>query len=256
MGIMLVGPMGTGKSFIAEAFARESGLTCIKLKGFREKWVGSTESNLERVLGIIQALGYVLVIIDEADRNMSTDARSSDSGTESRVMARLKEFMSDTGHRGKILFMLLTNRPDRLDTDLKRPGRMDIRIPLFHPERDEEKAEIMKAATKRHGFGLSGIDLMEIAGRLENYSPADLEGIMLAADRIASRNGREDITGEDLTEAMEDFIPSRDRSYIEFMEILTVFESSSRKMLPERYQGLSDEELQDRIRKLRLRLEV
>jgi len=256
MGIMLVGPMGTGKSFIAEAFARESGLTCIKLKGFREKWVGSTESNLERVLGIIQALGYVLVIIDEADRNMSTDARSSDSGTESRVMARLKEFMSDTGHRGKILFMLLTNRPDRLDTDLKRPGRMDIRIPLFHPERDEEKAEIMKAAAKRHGFGLSGIDLMEIAGRLENYSPADLEGIMLAADRIASRNGREDITGEDLTEAMEDFIPSRDRSYIEFMEILTVFESSSRKMLPERYQGISDEELQDRIRKLRLRLDV
>ncbi|MFO8057504.1 MAG: ATP-binding protein, partial [bacterium] len=99
MGIMLVGPMGTGKSFLAEAFARESGLTCVKLKGFREKWVGSTESNLERVLGIIQALGNVLVIVDEADRNLSTDVHSSDSGTESRVMARLKEFMSDTGHR-------------------------------------------------------------------------------------------------------------------------------------------------------------
>ncbi len=256
MGIMLVGPMGTGKSFLAEAFARESGLTCIKLKGFREKWVGSTESNLERILGIVQALGYVLVIIDEADRNLSTDVHSSDSGTESRVMARLKEFMSDTSHRGKILFVLLTNRPDRLDTDLKRPGRMDLKIPLFFPEDNKEKAEIMRAAAKRNRLRLEGIDLEEVAEGLLHYSPADLEGMMLAADRIASREDREHIREEDLKEAMDDFVPSRDRYYIEFMEILTVFESSSRKMLPQRYRGLSDEKLQERIRELRVHLEL
>ena len=48
-------------------------------------------------------------------------------------MARLKEFMSDEGHRGRIVFMVLTNRPDRLDADLKRPGRLDLKIPMFYP---------------------------------------------------------------------------------------------------------------------------
>ncbi|MFN7147171.1 MAG: AAA family ATPase, partial [Myxococcota bacterium] len=50
MGLIFVGPMGTGKTFLAEAFAKESGLTCLKLKNFREKWVGSTEGNLEKIL--------------------------------------------------------------------------------------------------------------------------------------------------------------------------------------------------------------
>ena len=50
MGMIFVGPMGTGKTFVAESFATESGLTCLKLKNFRDKWVGSTEANLEKVL--------------------------------------------------------------------------------------------------------------------------------------------------------------------------------------------------------------
>ena len=70
MGMLFVGPMGTGKTFVAEAFAGESGLTCIKFKNFRDKWVGSTEGNLEKILQVVKSLGYVLLIIDEADRSM------------------------------------------------------------------------------------------------------------------------------------------------------------------------------------------
>ncbi|HNC95985.1 MAG TPA: ATP-binding protein, partial [Myxococcota bacterium] len=94
MGLIFVGPMGTGKTFVAEAFAKESGLTCLKFKNFREKWVGSTESNLEKVLQLVDGLGYALVIIDEADRSLASG--ETDGGTSSRVIARLKEFMSDT----------------------------------------------------------------------------------------------------------------------------------------------------------------
>ena len=130
MGILFVGPMGTGKSFIAEAFAKESGLSAIKLKNFRDKWVGSTEANLEKVLNVVEALGEILVVIDEGDRSIGAGS-GGDSGVGSRVIARLKEFMSDTSHRGHIIFVMMTNRPDKLDTDIKRPGRFDLKIPFF-----------------------------------------------------------------------------------------------------------------------------
>ena len=124
-----------GKTYIAEAFAGESGLTCIKLKNFREKWVGSTESNFEKILQVVKGLGNVLLIIDEADRSLSSGG--GDGGVDSRVIAKLKEFMSDTTHRGRIVVVMMTNRPDKIDIDLKRPGRLDNKIPFFLPE-DEE----------------------------------------------------------------------------------------------------------------------
>ena len=88
MGIMFVGPMGTGKTFVAEAFAAESGLTCLKFKNFRERWVGSTEGNLEKILDVVEGLGHVLLIIDEAVRSMGSGG-DGDGGSSSRVIARL-----------------------------------------------------------------------------------------------------------------------------------------------------------------------
>ena len=75
MGLLFTGPMGAGKTFVAEAFAKESGLTTIKLKNFRSKWVGATEGNLERILQVVQAIGQVMVIIDEGDRAFGNQAR-------------------------------------------------------------------------------------------------------------------------------------------------------------------------------------
>ena len=56
MGLLFVGPMGTGKTFIAKAFVKASGLSAVTLKNFRSKWVGSTEANLEKVLGMVNAV--------------------------------------------------------------------------------------------------------------------------------------------------------------------------------------------------------
>jgi len=256
MGVLLVGPMGTGKTYLAEAFARESGLTCIKLKSFREKWVGSTEANLERILSIIQALGHVLVIVDEADRNLGAEGRNSDSGTESRVIARLKEFMSNTAHRGRILFMILTNRPDKMDTDLKRPGRLDLKIPIFYPETAEERAEILKAVAAKNRYDIKAVDMMSVAKHTDEYSAADLEGLLITADRIASENESEKIKADHVAAAIKDFIPSRDSRYIEYMEILAAFEASSRRLLPEKYKNMTNDEMQQRLSDLRLALDI
>ncbi len=254
MGIIFVGPMGTGKTFGAEACAASSGLTCLKFKNFREKWVGSTEANLERILHVVDALGYALLIIDEADRSLSSGS-DGDGGTSSRVIARLKEFMSDTRHRGRVLVVMMTNRPDKLDTDLKRPGRFDLKIPFFFPESAAERAAVARAIARRAKVvGKKKVDWERLGERTEGYSAAEIEAVILAAANGAGVDDREHVNNADLDAALADVVPSRDVRMLEYMEMLGVFESSSRAMLPERYRSLSTEEVLGRLDQLRARL--
>lgn len=250
MGMIFVGAMGTGKTYVAEAFAAESGLTCLKFKNFREKWVGSTESNLEKVLGLVDALGYVLLIIDEADRSLS--AGESDGGTSSRVIARLKEFMSDTSHRGRVVVLMMTNRPDKLDTDLKRPGRFDFKVPFFFPEAPDERRSILQALIRKNQLVFdSNVSLDFAVEHTQGYSSAELEGVLIAASSKAAEDGNEAISQDELDAAVRDVVPSRDTRMLHYMEMLAVFEASSRRMLPERYRDMSTEEVQQRLDELR-----
>jgi len=254
MGLLFTGPMGTGKTFVAEAFVKESGLTGVVLKNFRSKWVGSTESNLERILGVIHGIGNVIVIIDEADRSFgSGDGGSEDGGTSSRVIARLKEFMSDTANRGRVLFILMTNRPDKLDLDLKRAGRLDRKIPFLYPQTADEVEQIIRAQIKKHKLTTTvefPRDRAAISDKIVGYSNADFEALCLLANDYAEDAA---ITVEHFGKAIGDYLPSRDLEMLEYMELLAVFEASNRRMLPEKYARLSLDELQKRLAELKLR---
>lgn len=251
MGILFVGPMGTGKTFLAEAFSTESGLTCLKLKNFRDKWVGSTEANLEKILGVVEAMGYVLVIIDEGDRSIGGNDGDGDGGTSSRVIARLKEFMSDTSHRGKIIFLMMTNRPDKLDADMKRSGRFDLKIPFFVPATSEERENIFRALLRKNKVQHAIDDFSLAVEKTDRYSGAEIEAVILNALGFAYDDGRDEVNTADLNRAAHDFIPSRDLAMVDYMELLAVFEASSRQMLPARYQELNTEELNMRLREMR-----
>jgi SpoVK/Ycf46/Vps4 family AAA+-type ATPase len=254
MGLIFVGPMGTGKTYVAEAFAAESGLTCLKFKNFRDKWVGSTEGNLEKILQVVDALGYVLLIIDEADRSLSSGGEG-DGGTGSRVIARLKEFMSDTSHRGRVVILMMTNRPDKLDTDLKRPGRFDVKVPFFFPETDFEREQIFRAQLRKNKLALGdGVTLDNAVAETAGYSAAELEAVLLAAAGNAGDSDRLVLTQDDLDTAVSDVIPSRDLRMLEFMEMLAVFEASSRRMLPERYRNMETDQILERLDLLRAAL--
>ena len=250
MGVLLVGPMGTGKSFLMEAFANECGMTALKFKNFRDKWVGSTEGNLEKILNIVKALGNVLVVIDEGDRSIGGQGGGdNDGGVNSRVTARLKEFMSDTSNRGSILFAMMTNRPDKLDADMKRPGRFDLKLPFFPPQTDDARISISKALLKKNKIRHRVADYPAFARRIEGYTGAEIEAVLLIATNFAEDDGRDGINDADLTAAAEDFIPSRDGAMMRYMELLAVFECSSRRILPDRYKALSSEELNADIRR-------
>jgi SpoVK/Ycf46/Vps4 family AAA+-type ATPase len=253
MGLLFVGPMGTGKTFVASAFAKESGITAVKLKNFRSKWVGATEANLEKVLTIIRALGPILLVIDEGDRSFG-DAGDSDGGTSSRVIARIKEFMSDPDNRGHVVFMLLTNRPDKLDTDIKRAGRLDRKIPFFYASEPADVEAIVDAQLRRYGV-LSTLewprDRALVSAPLVGYSNADLEALVLAANDLAHDAGSK-VTAELLGQAIRDYLPSRDEAMLRYMELLAVFEASSRKLLPPKYRDLNNEQLDEQLRQARL----
>ncbi len=256
MGMLFTGPMGTGKTFVAEAFAKESGLTTIKLKNFRSKWVGATEGNLERILDVVQAIGQILVIIDEGDRAFGGgDGDGGDGGTSSRVVGRIKEFMSDTTHRGRVLFILMTNRPDKLDIDIKRAGRLDRKIPFLYAQTPEEIEPILRAQFRKAKVSFEGPPVVArtIAESIVGYSNADIEAVvLLAADHAAARGPDFPVTEEDLRRAVADYLPSRDVKMIEYMELLAVFEASNRRMLPKKYADLGADELQAKMALLKL----
>ena len=251
MGILFTGPMGTGKTFVAEAFVKEAGLTAIKFKNFRSKWVGATEGNLEKILSVVQALGQVIVIVDEGDRAFGNQEGDGDGGTSSRVMARLKEFMSDTSNRGRVLFILMTNRPDKLDIDIKRAGRLDRKIPFLYPQEAPEVEAVILAQLRKHKIASEvqfPRDREAVSARLVGYSNADLEAVVLLANDYAIESP---VTLSHFAEAIRDYLPSRDVEMLEYMELVAVFEASNRRMLPKKYADLGVDELHRKLSSLR-----
>lgn len=249
MGLLAVGPMGSGKTFVIKAFLKEAGLSAVALKNFRSKWVGSTEANLERVLATVKAMGPIAVIIDEGDRSFgSGGGEDSDGGTSSRVIARLKEFMAEPENRGQVLFVMMTNRPDKLDSDIKRPGRLDRKIPFFYCDSAPERVQVLRAVLSRYqeSCTASQEELLTLCDTLGGYSNADLEALsLLAVEHARQHTTPLDITA--LNAAAADFMPPQERDMIEFMELLAVSETSRRSMLPKRFRDMAMADIQSNL---------
>jgi len=242
MGYLICGPVGTGKSFIAECYAGSVGIPCAVLKNFRSKYVGETEGNLEHALDVLRSLGPVVVIIDEADAALGNREQGGDSGTSARVFSMIARQMGDTRYRGKIVWMLLTSRPDLLPIDLKRQGRAEVHIPLFYPH-DQAEMEAMFTAMARKSKvklapGLPGPVDLELG-----LSGADIESVVLAARRKgleraadAGQPTPDTISADDLASALDDFMPSAQGLEKEMQEIAAVLECTEKRFLPERWK--------------------
>ncbi len=99
------------------------------MKNFRDKWVGSSEGNLEKIFRLIHALGRCYVFIDEADQALGRrDSASGDSGVGGRIYSMLAEEIGGSTNRGRVIWVLASSRPDLIEVDLKRPGRVDVKI--------------------------------------------------------------------------------------------------------------------------------
>jgi hypothetical protein len=185
MGYLLCGPVGTGKTFLVECLAGEAGVPVVKLKNFRDRWVGSSEGNLEKIFRLVRALGRCMVFIDEADQTLGKrDSGSGDSGLSGRIYSMIAQEMSDSGNRGRVLWLLASSRPDLIEVDLKRPGRVDVKVPLLPTSTPAESAQLIGLLAKRYGLELTAEDLTRLEPRMPTLlTPGAAEALVVKAYR-------------------------------------------------------------------------
>ena len=252
MGYLIAGPVGTGKSFIVSAFAGEIGIPMVKFRNFRSKWQGDTESNLERILNILKSMAPVAVMIDEADAFLGDRDQDGDSGTSNRVFAQIASFMGNTEYRGKIIWFLITCRPDLVPIDLKRQGRAEEHLALFYPESDDEREDLFKTLVRKLDLDIRNFPVSELFKKYKHeYSGADLEALLIRAKLLAAMDDRVFIRREDMEEAMSDFVPAAYPHEIELQNLVAVVECTSKEMLPERLRRKPRSDLIKEIQELK-----
>ncbi len=251
MGYLISGRIGTGKTYLVECWAGELGIPCVILKNFRDRWVGATESNLEKIFSILRALGQVLVFVDEADQAAGKrKGDDSDAGLSGRVYAMLAKEMSETRNRGRIVWVFATSRPDLLEVDLKRQGRLDVHMPLFPPESAEEIRNLFIAIARKLKVNLSAPDIPEIPQGVE-LGGNEIEGILVRALRVRALAADPPPFREILSGVLNEIRPSAHRFKLEYMDLVAVKECTDARFLPERFRGMPMEELEKRIEELR-----
>jgi SpoVK/Ycf46/Vps4 family AAA+-type ATPase len=251
MGYVICGPVGTGKTFLTTCFAGEIGIPAVTLKNFRSMWQGVTEGNLERVLNLLKAMSPIAVIVDEADAQLGNRSSSGDSGVSSRVFAQIAQFMGNTEFRGKVIWFLLTSRPDLLPVDLKRQGRAEEHIALFYPHTDDERLAMLRAMQKKSGIKVASADVEQFfLKNSSGLSGADVEAILMRAKMKSALENQVELAEADIKEALEDFIPSSYPTEIELQTLMAVLECTSRSLLPEQYRKMERGEIIRRTNEL------
>ncbi len=255
MGFLVCGPVGTGKSFMVRCFAAEIGIPVVELLNFRSMWQGQTEANLERILGLLDALGPVAVVVDEADAALGNrEQRGADSGVSERVFASLAAFMGDTRRRGKVIWFLMTSRPDLVPVDLKRQGRAEEHIALFPPATAQERALVFESLRSRLNIPLEqGVDAAALFNEVPHpMSPADIEAVLVRASRRMAIEQKPALSAQLLRQLIADFQPPAYPMEIEYQRLIAAFECTSRQLLPPDLAALPHEQIAERLTHLRV----
>lgn len=235
MGYLVCGPVGTGKTYFANCLAGEAGVPVVKLANFRDRWIGSTEANLERIFRLLRGLGRCIVFIDEADQTLGKrDSGANDGGLSGRVYAMIAKEMSEPSNRGKILWLLASSRPDLIEVDLKRPGRIDVKIPLLPAADPAETYGLIRALCRQRQINLP-----------ENPPQAPLPTLLTpgAAESIAVRIARQVLSNDidpaqALIEILNDYQPPVSEEIMRFQISLAVREATELRFIPEIFRPI------------------
>ena len=256
MGYLISGPVGTGKSFMVERVHRGDRNPHREVPQLPLQVAGSDgDRTWRRCLNILKAMSPVGVMIDEADAFLGDRNQEGDSGTSNRIFAQIASFMGNTEYRGKIIWFLITCRPDLLPIDLKRQGRAEEHLALFYPEGIEEKEDLFTTLVKKLSLRIQKVNVGEIFRRYKyEFSGADLESVLIRAKFLSAMNNHVFVTKGDLEETIQDFMPPAYPHEIELQNLVAVLECTSREMIPRRFRDMTRDRLVSEIKQLKVLL--
>ncbi|HRP68617.1 MAG TPA: AAA family ATPase [Turneriella sp.] len=250
MGFLISGPVGTGKTFITECFAHDAALPVVKFLNFRSQWQGETEANLEKIFTILKSIYPVAVIIDEADAFLGNRDAQGDSGVSMRVFASLAALMSDTKYRGKIIWFLMTSRPDLLPIDMKRQGRAEEHLALFHPQSKSELEALYQVVCKKLKIQPPMAEISPILDKARAYSGADIEAMLTRSALAAEVKYESALTETILRETIGNFRSPEYPLAIELQTLVAVRECTHQDMIPEKWRTMKAADIEARINEL------
>lgn len=234
--LLLQGVPGCGKSHLVQALAFELGWPLLEMRNIRNMYVGQSERNLEQVIRIVEQLQPALLFFDEIDQSLGQRSTNSsgDSGTSERMLARVFSWLGSLAHRGKLLFVGATNRPDLLDPALL--DRFGVSLPFLKPGR-QELCELVPLLLKRFERQTANLAPQTMADLLEPLQPTgrSVQEIILAAGLVADQrtdNVGSPISADDLKTAANNHIPRDDAEEMEYIGLLSLSMSGSQTVLP------------------------
>ena len=230
-GVLLVGPPGTGKTYLSRAVAGEAKVPFFSISGsdFVEMFVGVGASRVRDLFEQAKKNAPCIIFIDEIDAVGRKRGAGLGGGHDEReqTLNQLLVEMDGFGKNEGVIVMSATNRPDILDKALLRPGRFDRTIYVGLPD-VRERLEILKVHTKNKKLK-SDVDLKNIAKTTTGFSPADLENLCNEAALLAARDNEAEISNEVFKEASIKVVAGPEKKsqvVIEKERVLTAYHES------------------------------
>ncbi|EFC49887.1 peroxisomal biogenesis aaa ATPase Pex1 [Naegleria gruberi] len=189
-GLLLYGPPGSGKTFIASAIAKECGLNFISIKGpeLLNKYVGASEQAVRDVFMQAESAKPCIIFFDEFD-SIAAQRGHDNTGVTDRVVNQFLCQLDGVESRKGVYVLAATSRPDLIDAALLRPGRLDKSVCCNIPT-EEERQDIMEViCSKQSNVQIgSDVDFKKLASITHNFTGADLQALFFSATLSAYRD--------------------------------------------------------------------